>query len=420
MNAVILERNDVLVQKFTEALERVSVVPARTTTPNSRGIVEEYDDDEGDEQFYDSRSELTWRADGGCGEEEDAVAPSPPVLTSAPASGADAEPVDANDCEVAKANGYLASPLPPADSGATTLNSSRVRFQGGSGSLMSSVRESDSDETSDDGSDGETTVGPETTVETSVEVDEEERRAAFLRDADTFYPAPRKDENEAVLAKLLREAEDTKAVGGAAHCDVMWRIARCYMKKLDFPGFTEKGSEPRIDAIERGMAAAKDALDAWDESSDAHKYMAVALGRHIETASTTDKIKQGFVIKEHMERAIALRRNVPEDAFLFYMNGLWCWEVASLSWGMRQLASRLFAEPPKSTFDEALSNFLKAEEMNPNFYNMCTLHIGKTYAKLGQKTKAREWFNKCANIPIVAGIHEEEALTEATELLRKM
>jgi len=39
-----------------------------------------------------------------------------------------------------------------------------------------------------------------------------------------------------------------------------------------------------------------------------------------------------------------------------------------MPWYQRKVASAVFATPPISSFDEALIYFLKAEEVDPNFY----------------------------------------------------
>ena len=45
-----------------------------------------------------------------------------------------------------------------------------------------------------------------------------------------------------------------------------------------------------------------------------------------------------------------------------------CYNIASMPWYQRKVASAVFATPPISSFDEALIYFLKAEEVDPNFY----------------------------------------------------
>ena len=52
-------------------------------------------------------------------------------------------------------------------------------------------------------------------------------------------------------------------------------------------------------------------------------------------------------------------KETPEDRGLFHLRGRWCYNVAELSWMERKIASALFGEPPKSSYEEALESFLQ-------------------------------------------------------------
>jgi hypothetical protein len=45
-----------------------------------------------------------------------------------------------------------------------------------------------------------------------------------------------------------------------------------------------------------------------------------------------------------------------------------CYNISSMPWYQRKIASAVFATPPTSSFEEALIYFSKAEEVEPNFY----------------------------------------------------
>lgn len=51
-----------------------------------------------------------------------------------------------------------------------------------------------------------------------------------------------------------------------------------------------------------------------------------------------------------------------------YMLGVWCYEVTILPWYQRQIASKVFATPPTSSYEEALQFCERAEKVSPNFY----------------------------------------------------
>lgn len=61
-----------------------------------------------------------------------------------------------------------------------------------------------------------------------------------------------------------------------------------------------------------------------------------------------------------MDRALAIAPEDAEDrADLYHMRGRFAYDVASLSFAERLIASKLFGSPPQATLDEALADFLE-------------------------------------------------------------
>ena len=56
-----------------------------------------------------------------------------------------------------------------------------------------------------------------------------------------------------------------------------------------------------------------------------------------------------------------------EDPTNWHLIGMWEFTVADISWVMRRLATLVYGEPPKATFQEALDHFTKAEELSAEF-----------------------------------------------------
>ena len=54
--------------------------------------------------------------------------------------------------------------------------------------------------------------------------------------------------------------------------------------------------------------------------------------------------------------------------FLFLISSFRCYQICSMPWYLRKMASMVFSAPPTSSFEEALQYFLKAEEAEPKFY----------------------------------------------------
>ena len=160
------------------------------------------------------------------------------------------------------------------------------------------------------------------------------------------------------LAEMLR-ASMSRAPDDA---ELNWRLARACKKLSD----AEKPRSKEKEALVReGLACAKTALaSAAATCSPAHKWYAILLSGLGEFTGTTDSIKNSFVVREHFEMACSL---APTDATSRHLLGLWCYEVAKLSWFEQKAAAAFFASPPKATYEEALSHFERAEKMEPGF-----------------------------------------------------
>ena len=71
--------------------------------------------------------------------------------------------------------------------------------------------------------------------------------------------------------------------------------------------------------------------------------------------------------------------------------GQWHYKLADLGRASRRIASILFSEPPKGSFEEAQYFFEKSLQYNPNYISTY-YWLGKTYLKLDKKQKAAELF----------------------------
>ena len=69
---------------------------------------------------------------------------------------------------------------------------------------------------------------------------------------------------------------------------------------------------------------AQKALKLNELSPDSHKWYAITLGSRGEFLKINEKIQNGYVFKEHIDRAIILN---PNDASLHHLVGRFCFEV---------------------------------------------------------------------------------------------
>lgn len=187
--------------------------------------------------------------------------------------------------------------------------------------------------------------------------------------------------------------------------EFLWRLARAYNDMYDS---TEDTEEKKAYA-EQGREEAEIALTKNGLNAECHKWFAVLTGLGCHYESAHGKLRSSHVLKEHLDRAIALR---DDDPLCFYLLGRWCYEVSTLGWLERKAAAALYETPPTSTLQEALENFLKAETLNPGFSKTMRLYIAKCHKELGNVAEAKKWTKLALKMPSAANEEEDGAKME--------
>uniref|UniRef100_A0AC11EMR4 Uncharacterized protein n=1 Tax=Ovis aries TaxID=9940 RepID=A0AC11EMR4_SHEEP len=139
---------------------------------------------------------------------------------------------------------------------------------------------------------------------------------------------------------------------------------------------------------------------------------AVLCGYVSEFEGLQNKINCGYRFKEHLDKAIEF---LPEEPFLYYLKGRYCYSVSKLSWIERKMAATLFGSIPSSTVQEALQNFLKVEELQPGFSKSNYMFMAKCYADLNQIDNAVKFCNLAMLLPCITK-EDEDAQKEVKKI----
>ncbi|NWZ53969.1 RMD2 protein, partial [Haliaeetus albicilla] len=209
-----------------------------------------------------------------------------------------------------------------------------------------------------------------------VKSEEEEELFNLLQQVDNLHKGSEDDKKEGF--RLLLEK-----VGKYENCvDFLWRLARAYGDLFEMT--TDAEEKRKYFSTPRNFQSNK-----WEH------LFAIMCGYMSQFESVQNKIRNGYLFKEHLDKAIELK---PQDPFLYYLNGRWCYSVAQLSWIEKKVAAALFGTPPTSTIEEALQNFLKAEEMHPGYSKCNYVYLAKCYKDLGQKNNALKYCDSALSI----------------------
>ncbi|XP_041824498.1 regulator of microtubule dynamics protein 1 [Melanotaenia boesemani] len=195
--------------------------------------------------------------------------------------------------------------------------------------------------------------------------------------------------------------------------EFLWRLARASRDLSLLPNVeTDRKKQLTFEAFE----FAKRALEKDQSCFAAHKWYAICLSDIGDYEGVKVKIGNSYIIREHLEKAIELN---PRDATSLHILGYWCFAFAELPWYQRKVAAVIFSSPPTSTFEEALEFFLKAEEVDPNFYSKNLLMLGKTYMAMKDTQKALLWLTKAKDYPAHT-LEDKEVHKEAVDLLKRL
>ncbi|XP_049446648.1 regulator of microtubule dynamics protein 3 [Epinephelus fuscoguttatus] len=210
-------------------------------------------------------------------------------------------------------------------------------------------------------------------------------------------------------AEGFRLLLDSRAEYGDSR-EFLWRLARAYS---DVYESTEDKQEKKTYA-QQGREEAELALKKNGLNAECHKWFAVLTGLTSKHESMHSKLKSSHILKEHLDRAIALR---DDDPMCFYLLGRWCYEVATLDWLEKKAAAALYQSPPTSTLHDALENFLKAEELSPGFSKTVRLYIAQCHKELGNISEATNWTELALKMPTNSNDDETSKLEAQLRVL---
>ncbi|NXO08691.1 RMD2 protein, partial [Oriolus oriolus] len=227
-----------------------------------------------------------------------------------------------------------------------------------------------------------------------VKSEEDEDLLNLLQQVDNLHKGSEDDKKEGFRLLLEKDSKYENCV------DFLWRLARAYGDLFEMTADAEE--KRKYFSSIRNLQS-----NAWEH------LFAIMCGYMSQFDSVQNKIRNGYLFKEHLDKAIELK---PQDPFLYYLNGRWCYSVAQLSWIEKKVAAALFGTPPTSTVEEALQNFLKAEEMHPGYSKCNYVYLAKCYKDLGQKNNALKYCDSALSILSVTN-EDKEAQKDLEALL---
>ncbi|XP_005864781.2 PREDICTED: regulator of microtubule dynamics protein 2 [Myotis brandtii] len=176
--------------------------------------------------------------------------------------------------------------------------------------------------------------------------------------------------------------------------EFIWRLARAYGDMYELSTNTEEKKH----YANIGKTLGEKAVTRAPMNGHCHLWYAVLCGYVSEFEGLQNKVNYGYCFKEHLDKAIQL---LPAEPFLYYLNGRYCYAVSKLSWIEKKMAATLFGKIPTSTIQEALQNFLKAEELHPGFSKSNYMYLSKCYRDLKETENAMKFHDLAEQLPCI-------------------
>jgi len=235
-------------------------------------------------------------------------------------------------------------------------------------------------------------------------VAKEEALQIFER-VDTLLDGSLEDHNSAFQLLATYENEFSENV------EFLWRMTKCHQ----LIGLDTADDKIKKDKFFQAVEYGRKAIQADDGNAEAHKWFAIALGSAGEYLGVSEKIRNGFVFKEHID--IAIRIN-PSDPLLHYLLGRFCYEVSLLSWIERKVATTLFTVIPSGSIEEALEHFKTAEKLRTTPWKENRVFLARCYIQQGNYKEAIQWIEEAIPIPVI-NLDDQTFQKELLSLQRK-
>ena len=173
--------------------------------------------------------------------------------------------------------------------------------------------------------------------------------------------------------------------------EALWKAAREAIGLGEF----ERDEAKRAELFRKGEEYARRAVEANPSDAEGHFNLARALGRVALSLGTRDRIKYAGVIREHALKALELS---PQHPGALHVMGVWNAEVMRLNAFSRAIAKnflggKVFGE---ANWANAVRYMEQAVAVDPERLTH-HLDLGKIYADVGDKAKARASLERVVN-----------------------
>lgn len=203
---------------------------------------------------------------------------------------------------------------------------------------------------------------------------------------------------------------DTALTTSDDSASVLWRMARSWICLAD-----TSESDDQLSRYQRAESCAIRAVRADSSSSQAHAWLAAAIGNVAMFEGGATKVKLARAVKREVDRAIALDST---NDVAYSVLGSFHKAIGDVSWFEKQLASIFLGGLPKGGYGESETAFLRAIELAPDVMRN-HYELAKVYMRTDRDLQAIGEFTRMQTLP-VGMAHDVEIRKSASELILEL
>jgi len=226
--------------------------------------------------------------------------------------------------------------------------------------------------------------------------------AAFVVIPSALTPPNSLNSSHSTLSVALREGDaafqafDNEAARlcyerafaiDSTDCDVLWKLARS-----DVNRGIEGPDDEKAGWFASGEGNARRCVALYPDSSEAHFFLAVAIGQMTKVVGNKQGIELSKDVQREAEATLALD---PKHAGAMHILGRWNYEIASLGWVSKLVAKIVYGGvPPGASYQQAQTWFERAIVIRPDM-PLNHLWLAETLIKVHDYPRARAELQLC-------------------------
>jgi len=174
----------------------------------------------------------------------------------------------------------------------------------------------------------------------------------------------------------------------------LWRLVRSQVDRGETA--QDEGREGEAEEwFGRALGSSRLLVERHPQSTRAHYYRALALGRRALFAGGREKVELSREIEREAARAIELDA---DNGRAHGLLGRYHREMAHLGWVMRTLAETLFGDLPEGGDELSYEHLKRAAELEPGWI-FAWSELGETCEALGRDDEARQCYERALALP---------------------